>query len=157
MTKAKVKTKELFTTIVILIPNWANIPVGTKFTGTLSGRKSEGRIQKESGNIYLCQNEYNGSPCNNRLGFKFSYSINSGSLANLKSQDVQISTITLDPSFKAPPLPKVKYIGSNTVYYESDKLIKVGCTSVTKNQIEEILKYMKTLEVAPVKVVAKKK
>jgi len=39
--------------------DWDNIPSGSTFTAQIRGTLCEGRIFKEFGRIYLCQNEEN--------------------------------------------------------------------------------------------------
>ena len=119
--------------------NWDNIPVGSKFKGTIKEVSVEGRIQKEDGNIYLCQNLEDGSKCSNKLNYKYSYIIHQGSNADLEKEKVVITSITLDPKFK----PSIQiYIKDNLVVFNKGS-ITVGCTTVDNKTVREIVKHLK--------------
>ena len=47
--------------------------VGAKFSAIICNSYCEGTIQKEDGNIYLCQNVCPGASCDNKLGYNYSY------------------------------------------------------------------------------------
>lgn len=63
--------------------------VGKEFTAKIQGVSVKDRIQFESGRLYLCQNEKNGSDCSDKLGYKFSWVIGDGSIGEMKSRDVR--------------------------------------------------------------------
>jgi len=92
----------------VLVPDWDNVPVGTKFKAKIEGVECEGRIQKEDGNIYLCQNEKDGKGCGDSLGFYYSWNIGYGSPVDLKDTEVEIISFELDSSFKALPVIEVE-------------------------------------------------
>ena len=54
---------------------WSKVKVGTPFAACIDSDLIKGKIQKENGIIYLCQNEKNGSSCNDRLGSKYAWAI----------------------------------------------------------------------------------
>jgi hypothetical protein len=122
------------------LPDWKKVPTGTKFTGTIENVKCTGRIFKND-KIYLCQSIKNGSTAPNKLRFLYSWVIDEGTVDDLKLNDVKITSLTLDPKFKVPKLSKTTKLGSYTVKYfpGKDAYITVGCTTVTKKQIERIL------------------
>lgn len=122
----------------VLVPDWDNVPVGTKFKAKIDEVECEGRIQKEDGKIYLCQNVEDGNECNNTLGFDYSWSIEQGSLVNLTENQVEIISLELDPSFKAPPIVKV---GNYTVTFKKGK-IEVGCQTIPNEQVMEVVKHL---------------
>lgn len=55
-----------------------NVKSGDKYTATIDGTDVEGKIQIESGIIYLCQNELDGHECEHKLGYTFSWRIRGG-------------------------------------------------------------------------------
>lgn len=51
---------------------------GRRFKCSIHGKKVEGRIQVENNKVYLCQNVRNGGDCKDKLGYRFSWSIEEG-------------------------------------------------------------------------------
>lgn len=45
---------------------------GKRFTALIDGERTEGVVTVENGNIYLCQNNYDGIPCNDLQGYEYS-------------------------------------------------------------------------------------
>lgn len=128
------KAIDLFTKIITIVPNWDKIPVGSKFTGTLSGTSVSGRVQKEDGCIYLCHDvrECSGGRANDRLGYEYSYNIGDGTHEELQNEDVTIKTITLDPAFQAP----ITIDGKSVIFKKGS--IVVGCTTVPNATVKKI-------------------
>lgn len=122
----------------VLIPDWDNVPVGTKFKAKIQGVKCEGRIQKEDDTIFLCQNVKNGNECYNKLGFDYSWTIGDGSSVNLVEDEVKIISLELDPSFVAPPIVKV---GEYQVIFEKGEII-LGCHTISNEEVIEIVKHL---------------
>lgn len=122
----------------VLVPDWDNVPVGTKFKAKIEGVECEGRIQKEDGTIYLCQNEKDGCTCDDELGFNYSWSIKDGSLKALLDEEVQVISFELDPSFKSPPIVNV---GDYQVIFKKGK-IQVGCQTIPNEQVMEVVKHL---------------
>jgi len=132
--------------------NWDLIPVGSKFTayiddtdGDTKPTQVSGRIQKEDGRIYLCQNNHYGEGCKNKLGYKCSWNIGDG-LVEYLDEDYQVTDleITLDPKFKYVE-PEVIDLGFFIKSYKpevSKDEVKVGCTTVPFDQIEQIYNAM---------------
>ncbi len=48
---------------------------GQGFKAIIDGVRCEGKVQVEYGDIYLCQNEKNGNPCVDKLGYQYSWVI----------------------------------------------------------------------------------
>lgn len=71
---------------------------GKKFKANIHNIPVEGRIQVEKGSIYLCQDVSNGSSCEDKLGFKYSWHIGDGSEVALIKNDV--SNLCIRPSTK---------------------------------------------------------
>jgi len=131
--------QSLFKEVVTKVPQWENVPVGTKFKAKIEGTWCEGRIQKEGSDIYLCQNEKNGSDADNKLGYHNSWTINDGSIDKLKSNSVEIFDLELDPTFQAPWNKKIAgYIPSIHEGY-----VTFGCKTVTNDDIRELVKHLK--------------
>lgn len=122
----------------VLIPDWDNVPVGTKFKAKIQGVECEGRIQKEDGCIYLCQNKADGGTCYDKLGFDYSWTIKDGSLTALLNEEVEIISLELDPSFEAPSIIKV---GDYLVTFKKGK-IRVGCETISNEQVVEVVKHL---------------
>lgn len=120
----------------VLIPNWDNVPVGTKFKAKIQGVECEGRIQKEDGCIYLCQNKADGGICDDELGFDYSWSIKDGSLEALLNEEVEIISLELDPSFVVSP---ALITGEYRVIFEKGK-IHLGFHTISNEQVIEIVK-----------------
>lgn len=122
----------------VLIPNWDNVPVGTKFKGKIEEIECDGRIQKENEVIYLCQNVKNGANCSDKLGFHYSWNIGKGNSVNLVENDIEIISLELDPSFVAPPIVKV---GDYQVTFKKGE-IEVGCQTIPNEQVMEVIKHL---------------
>lgn len=61
---------------------------GKRFIAKIKGIPVKGKIQVEDGEFFLCTNEMSGKPCNDKLGYKYSYTVSDGSLSHLKNNDV---------------------------------------------------------------------
>ncbi len=57
---------------------WDSVEPGTRFTAEIKGVKTSGKIQKERGNIYLCQNILEGSTPTDTFGYKYGWYIQTG-------------------------------------------------------------------------------
>lgn len=69
--------------------NWKEVPVGTNFSGFIGDTYVVGKIQKEGGDIFLCQNNKNGMDCRNKLGYDYSYTIDFGSVEDMEKNNVK--------------------------------------------------------------------
>lgn len=61
---------------------------GRRFKCKISNTFVEGRIQVENGHVYLCQNEFNGISCKNKLGYLFSFYIDDASKVSMNRYDI---------------------------------------------------------------------
>ena len=77
--------------------DWAKYPTGSIVTGTIKEKPFKGRISKTDYDIFLCQNVQNGAPTKLKFGFRYSYTVNSGSDVDLLRNDVEIYSITPVP------------------------------------------------------------
>lgn len=120
-----------------MIPDWITVPVGTRFQGYIEENPVEGRIQKEDGRIFLCQNIKDGAEVENTLGHKHSWSIGDGSEDRMMRNDVVITYLFLDPDFKAPVAWEDKYVaGYKPVFLEGS--VKFGCQEVSNDVIRKV-------------------
>lgn len=69
------------------MPNLLNCN-NTAFTATIEEAKVSGKIRVEDGKVFLCQNGKNGSSCNDKLGYKFSWFVRDGSEISLENNSV---------------------------------------------------------------------
>ena len=69
---------------------------GRRFRCKIRETPAEGRIRVENGNVYLCQNEMDGAQARDKYGYKYSWSVLSGSNKGLTYSDV--SDFVLIPS-----------------------------------------------------------
>lgn len=119
---------------------------GTWFKATIKDTQVIGRIQKEDDNYYLCQNEWDGSDADNKLGFKYSWIVQKGTVVDLKSEDVsQLQLLKSKPKgFIAPKIPKSWIIGDYKATEQKGGIL-VGCTFVPDKLIKEIAKHRKLI------------
>ena len=61
---------------------------GKEFQATINGITVEGKIQVEDEKVYLCQNKRDGSPCDDKLGYDYSWEVGTGSEFGLRDNDV---------------------------------------------------------------------
>ena len=66
-----------------------------KFSCEIKGNEVEGRLQVEEGQVYLCQNAYDGIKCRDKLGYDYSWSIGKGILEGIR--DAGVTNLKLDP------------------------------------------------------------
>lgn len=69
---------------------------GRRFRCKINETPAEGRIRVEDNNVYLCQNEMDGAEADNKFGYKYSWSVSSGSKESLALN--HISDFVLIPS-----------------------------------------------------------
>lgn len=62
---------------------------GQSFSAIINGSECIGKIQVEKGIVYLCQNEADGDCCNDKLGYKNSWSVNEGTDSDLLRNEVE--------------------------------------------------------------------
>ena len=120
----------------IYLDDWTAIPTGTKFKAINHDEDNgimEGRIFTEGPRtIYLCQNQQDGSPSPDKLGYRYSWRVND----QCKHQ-VTILSIEIDPTYE---LEKPIAIGDYTVDFDRvPGSIKVGCYIVPFGTIQRII------------------
>ena len=120
----------------IYLVDWTAIPTGTKFKAINHDEDNgimEGRIFTEGPRtIYLCQNQHDGSPSPDKLGYRYSWRVNE----HCKHQ-VTILSIEIDPTYE---LEKQIRIGDHIVDFNSTAgCINVGCQMVPFETIKKII------------------
>ena len=123
--------------------NWKEVEVGTWFSAKKDGVKFEGKIQKDRGRIYLCQNEFDGADCNDKLGFAFSWSIDSGEESDMIYEGIgELTFLTKEPkNIKKSIKLTDEYFG---VF--NDGFLRVGCQQIPYDVILEVAKTIKKLK-----------
>jgi hypothetical protein len=129
-------------------PKISELKHGKWFRATIDGADCYGKISIDSdGDIFLCQNSRSGNSARNKLGFDSSWVI-AGKRDGAKTvnylgvfpgQVSELKVLSRKPAgYEAPRvLPEPIKIGAYELKVQSDKVIKFGCTEVTK---EEYLK-----------------
>jgi hypothetical protein len=111
------------------------------FRANISGEECVGRVSicKESGDIYLCQNECDGSSAPDKLGFRCSWIINNGTPSNLKVHDVKdLILLPRKPAAYKSPI-ELPDIGDYRARITHDgETVKVGCTLVPRELYLEV-------------------
>lgn len=133
-------SEKLYNEISLIEPIWDNVPSGTKFKATIYNTPLEGRIYKENGNIFLCQDVHSGQAGKTKLGYKFSWGVDSGAVDNLRRNDVTILELELDPEFTfelPPPPPPPFEVGDYTATFEVG-FITVGCQRIPNEKVREV-------------------
>ena len=59
--------------------------IGKLFKFKIKGIEYIGKIQKQDENYYFCQDSREGNHCNDKLGYKYSWSVFNGSIDDLES------------------------------------------------------------------------
>lgn len=120
-----------------IVPDWDNVPVGTKYTAYIENYYVEGRIQKQDGEIFLCQDDKNGQDAADKLGYPHSWTIGDGSEAHLDRHGTIITSLTLDPQYK----PILEWDGDDIAGY-TPKInrghVKFGCRPVSNEDIRKL-------------------
>ncbi len=132
--------KAISAVIEVIEYDWNKIPAGTWFTAFIEKSKVVGRIQKESGSIYLCNSGRSGSePLTHKFGFKYSWSIGSGKFVDLKNNSITDLVLLAEKpkGFEVPPIP-IRIAGYDTTFSKGH--INVGCKVVTNKEVREIVK-----------------
>lgn len=150
---------------------------GKKFKASIQDISVEGRIQVEEGSIYLCQDVMDGSSCEDKLGFKYSWGIEDGSaMALIKNNVSNLSIMPLTKeeaeSFKDWQVGDKLVSGSNiwevifrsgelvvckkengnaTFNYTCDELYRLGCRLVYEPDPESDIVEVTMDEIAKMK------
>ena len=123
--------------------DWTKVPQGTIFTATADGKELVGRIFNDEGQIFLCQNEHSGSRSYTTLGYKESYTIESGSANRLNSHGITNFELYSEAPegmevldmIEIPEAP-IKAAGYNVVFHKDH--ISLGCQDVSHEIVNQI-------------------
>lgn len=105
------------------------------FRAIISGEECVGRVSicKESGNIYLCQNEQDGSEAPDKLGYSSSWVIDDGTSSRLKMHDVEdLILLPRKPAAHQIPIKLPKIGDYKAMIINNGETVKVGCTPVSR-------------------------
>jgi len=131
--------------------NWKTIKNGTPFTAIVGRVPATGKIQRgilndeKHKSLFLCQNVRDGSNCQDKLGFDYSWAIRKGTDSNLTEEN--INTIII--SFTETPKKQLKkwnskdfgrMFGYDVHIYANE--IKIGCQKISNEQIEKLIKML---------------
>jgi hypothetical protein len=135
--------------------DWSKVPDGTYMTAKIKGEYCEGVVwnnpTEPNSKKYFCQNDKSGSDAPFRFGFRYSWEF-------LQREDGTHTEHVTDIQFppkpedliipKAPPKPIVVTIGNGDHRAEvrSENTLVVGCQTITKEQILNVLKVMESIE-----------
>lgn len=73
---------------------------GKCFEADMGGTNVKGRICVDGGRVYLCQDQCKGADCKNKLGYKYSWCVFTGSKSDLGGQNVSYFRLTNpDPAY----------------------------------------------------------
>lgn len=146
----QVVTTTTKTTIAI---DWSKVPNGTYMTAEISGMPREGVIWNDPSKPdelkYFCQNENEGSNAPFKFGFPYSWEFSQhndgshGDVTNIqfppKPEDLVI------PKVPSTPVEVAIGNGSYTAKVTSENTLTVGCQTITKEQILNVLAVMENV------------
>jgi hypothetical protein len=112
-----------------------DVAPGTEFTANIECTKVTGKIQKEDGRYFLCQNKKDGTDCKNKLGYNHSWVVGSGTISDLKSND--ITNLKLELKVEPKPAPIVYKDRFLQVTFCKDHVVING-VKITDEQLEGI-------------------
>jgi len=128
--------------------DWSKIPVGTPFTALVHNGYCTGKIQKQYGQIFLCQNNHFGDSCTNRLGYKQSWTLLKGDIVSLTNGAVNVSKII----FKKATVKEMKLVKKISHAKECAFIttsypikihtgsVRVGCQPISNMAIKKLVK-----------------
>jgi hypothetical protein len=129
----KVKPEPAKTFIFII--SLKGVKSGTEFTAKIEQTEVTGKIQFEDGRYFLCQNKKDGTDCKNKLGYKYSWVVNSGTSDNLKFHEVTNLQIEYVPTGIPTKTPEFKDL--QVTFCETHVII--NGVKITDEQLEGIV------------------
>lgn len=127
--------------------DWDLVPVGTYMTGKIEGNSVEGVLSKENGTLYFCQNLKDGDRAEFKFGFLYSWSFNPKSDGTLTDNVSNIQFPPKPDDLVLPPIPPKPFelkVGTYKAKIHVNH-IEVGCQTITKENILEVLAKMDEL------------
>jgi hypothetical protein len=107
---------------------------GTEFTAKIERVEVTGKIQKEGGRYFLCQNKKDGTDCKNKLGYKYSWVVGTGTASELKTHGITNLQIEYIPTGIPTKTPEFKDLQVN---FCEDHVIING-VKITDEQLQGI-------------------
>ena len=99
----KLEPAKTFVPVTTLI----GVAPGTEFTAKIECAVVTGKIQKEDGRYFLCQNKKDGTDCKNKLGYKYSWIVGNGTISDLKFHNVTDFKLESTKPVEPKPAPTV--------------------------------------------------
>jgi len=111
---------------------------GTWFSAKIEDTQCTGVIQIEGKDAFLCQNKKDGSRCQNRIGFEYSWTVGVGNGSALSYHEISDFKLLKKAPKKTPKIHiDINQFGNYDVEY-SALGITVGCTFISKEQISAV-------------------
>jgi hypothetical protein len=121
--------------IFVPVKTLDGVAPGTEFTANIELTKVTGKIQKEDGRYFLCQNKKDGTDCKNKLGYNHSWVVGTGSKSDLKFHD--ITDLKLELKVEPKPAPIVYKDRFLQVTFCKDHVVING-VKITDEQLQGI-------------------
>lgn len=119
------------------------LKAGDWFSAKIEGIPVKGRVQKQDGEFFLCQNSFDGNTCDDKQGFKYSWTIGDGLyLKNLSVTDFKV----LDKKPRASDLKEPLTASHLPVFFNSKYVRVYYCTElkdITHDAVRKIAKFQK--------------
>lgn len=128
----KLEPAKTFVPVTTLI----GVALGTEFTAKIERTVVTGKIQKEDGRYFLCQNKKDGTDCKNKLGYKYSWIVGNGNISDLKFHNV--TDLKLESTKPVEPKPAPTVYKDLQVTFCKDHIIING-VKITDEQLEGIV------------------
>lgn len=124
---------------------------GDAFYAIIDGIECVGTVQYQKGEYFLCQDNVDGSECDDKMGWEYSYTVHSGKSSDLKSENV-INFEIVNPKWveENKEAYRVREIGKFDRYEvrEQNNKFIFGCGEVmlSKDEIVAFVKVSRILE-----------
>lgn len=117
------------------------LKAGDWFSAKINDVLVKGRVQKEDGEFFLCQNSFDGNTCYNKQGFKYSWTIKDGlNLKNFYVTDFKV----LDKKPRASDLKEPLTASYLRVFFNSKYVRVYYCNelvNIAHNAVRKIAKF----------------
>jgi hypothetical protein len=108
---------------------------GTEFTAKIERTVVTGKIQKEDGRYFLCQNRKDGTDCKNKLGYNHSWVVGSGTISDLKFHGITGLKLESTKPVEPKPAPTV-YKDLQVTFCENH--VVINGVKITDEQLQGI-------------------
>jgi len=115
--------------------------IGKWFSGIIDGKSCIGKVQLKDRTFYLCQNVQDGSRCEDRFQFKYSWQVNDGKTENLVNNSIEnLKIYNRKPRLLKIIKPRVIRLNSDYEAIVQNGQVKVGCQIIKNSQIIKLYK-----------------